>query len=148
MDYLVLCIGNRTGGDDAIGPYIADHLQIQGGAEIGVVDCGTTPENYTSIVKQSGAKHLVIIDAVGMGLTPGEVRIVPKEKIGRMHISTHGIPLSVLVSYLEDYVETIMLIGIQPKTFSGELSSELKKSGDRVIQLLQNKSWAAIRIFH
>ncbi len=28
MKYLIMCIGNRDGGDDAIGPYIADKLKI------------------------------------------------------------------------------------------------------------------------
>jgi len=27
MDYLIMCIGNREGGDDAIGPYVADELK-------------------------------------------------------------------------------------------------------------------------
>ncbi len=39
-----------------------------------------------------------------------------------MHISTHGIPISVLINYLEQYVENIIFIGIQPKVMSGNLT--------------------------
>jgi len=100
MKNLVMCIGNREGGDDCLGPYIADRLKKIQNEDFFVIDCGTVPENYTSIVKNKKPKNLIIIDAVEMGLKPGEIRIVPKEKIGVMHISTHGIPISVLINYL------------------------------------------------
>lgn len=132
-----MCIGNRDGGDDAIGPYIADLLKKQE-PEIAVLDCGTVPENYTSLIKQYKPKNLIIIDAVEMGLDLGEIRIVPKEKIGKMHISTHGIPISVLISYLETYVERIFLIGIQPKKMSGEICERVLKSGKKLIELIKN----------
>ena len=50
-----MCIGNREGGDDAIGPYIADELQ---NSESTVLDCGTMPENFTYVVKQNKLKDL------------------------------------------------------------------------------------------
>lgn len=129
-----MCIGNRDGGDDAIGPYVADRLKDS----FTVLDCGTTPENYTSVVKKHNPKNLVIIDAAEMNLNPGEVRIVPKEKIGVMTISTHGIPVSILIGYLEQYVENIVFIGIQPKTMSGEMTETIKNTGDKVIELIKN----------
>ncbi len=136
MDYLIMCIGNRDGGDDAVGPYVANKLKN----DFTVIDAGTVPENYTSVVKKHNPKNLIIVDAVDMNLEPGEIRIVPKEKIGVMHISTHGIPISVLINYLEQYVENIIFIGIQPKVMSGKLTDIVKKSGDDlVIVLKENK---------
>jgi len=133
-----MCIGNRNGGDDAIGPYIADKLKEDG--SLTVLDCGTVPENFTSIVKRHGPKNLIIVDAVKMGFNPGEIRIVPKEKIGVMHISTHGIPISVLISYLEQYVENIIFVGIQPKTMSGEMTEPIEKSGQELVNLIKNSN--------
>ena len=131
-----MCIGNRDGGDDAVGPYVADKLKN----DFTVIDAGTVPENYTSVVKKHNSKNLIIVDAVDMNLEPGEIRIVPKEKIGVMHISTHGIPISVLIKYLEQHVENIIFIGIQPKVMSGKLTDIVKKSGDDlVIVLKENK---------
>ena len=144
MNYLILCIGNRNGGDDAIGPYVADKLEFD--KNIAVIDCGTVPENYTSIVKQYKPKQLVIVDAVEMNLTPGEMRIVPKEKIGRMHISTHGIPISVLMDYLEKYVENIFFIGIQPEKMSGELSKDVQNSGERLVEFIKNNKMEQIEL--
>lgn len=131
-----MCIGNREGGDDAVGPYIADKLKD----DFTVLDCGTVPENYTSVVKKQNPNNLIIVDAVDMGLKPGEIRIVPKEKIGVMHISTHGIPISVLIGYLEQYVENIIFVGIQPETMSGEMTETVRKSGDKLVELIKTNN--------
>ena len=141
MDYLVMCIGNRDGGDDAVGPYVADKLKN----DFTVIDAGTVPENYTSVVKKHDPKNLIIVDAVDMSLEPGEIRIVPKEKIGVMHISTHGIPISVLINYLEQYVENIIFIGIQPKVMSGNLTEIARKSGDDLVKLLKENKLKNIK---
>ncbi len=144
MDYLVMCIGNRDGGDDAVGPYVADKLKN----DFTVIDAGAVPENYTSVVKKHDPKNLIIVDAVDMSLEPGEIRIVPKEKIGVMHISTHGIPISVMINYLEQYVENIIFIGIQPKVMSGSLTDVVKKSGDQLAKLVKSKNLEKIEIFN
>ena len=135
-----MCIGNRDGGDDAVGPYIADKLKD----DFDVLNCETYPENYTSVVKSKNPKNLIIIDAVDMGLEPGEIRIVPKEKIGVMTISTHGIPIPVLMNYLEQYVENIFFIGIQPKAMSGDITDIVKNSGDELIKLIKEKQFEKI----
>jgi hydrogenase 3 maturation protease len=136
MDFFVMCIGNPQGGDDAIGPYIARKLKE---LNIDVIDCGTTPENYTSVVKQINPKKLIIIDAVDMGLKPGEIRIVPKEKIGVMTISTHGIPTSILMNYLEQYVKELILIGIQPKNMSGKITIKIKEKASVLVKIIKDK---------
>jgi len=138
MKLLVLCIGNRDGGDDSIGPYIADYLQKNGFEN--VIDAGIIPENFTGVVKEKKPDELLIIDAIDMDLDPGEIRFVSKEKIGEMTISTHGIPLSVLIKYLEISIEKIFLIGIQPKEMSGKITPYVKKSGEKLAKLIiENK---------
>lgn len=135
MSFVVMCIGNPIGGDDAVGPFIADQLKQ---TDIDFIDCGTTPENYTSVVKRKNPEKLVIVDAADMGLKPGEIRIVPKEKIGVMTISTHGIPLSVLMNYLEQSINEVILIGIQPKTMSGDMTEVVKNSAQRLVEIIKN----------
>ena len=115
-----MCIGNRDGGDDSAGPYIADRLKKIHNKDLFVIDCDTVPENYTSVVKSKKPDNLIIIDAVEMGLKPGDIRIVPKEKIGTMHISTHNIPLSVLITYFESFVNNITRL-MKDKDFSMSL---------------------------
>jgi hydrogenase 3 maturation protease len=138
MDYLIMCIGNRDSGDDAIGPYVADRLKEEDNTFV-VLDCGIAPENYTSVVKKYKPKNLIIIDATKMDLPAGEIRIIPKGKIGSMHVSTHIIPISVLITYLEPYAENIVLIGIEPDVFSGKITKSVKKSGDRLVEIIKSK---------
>lgn len=146
MDYVILCIGNKYGGDDGIGPYIANKLKNYSNDKIFVIDSGTNPENYTSVIKKIRPKNLIIIDAVEMNLIPGNIRIIQKEKIGLMHISTHNIPISLLIVYLEKYVKNIFFIGIQPKKMSGQLNKEIIKSGDILIEYIKNKKIKMIKI--
>lgn len=141
-----MCIGNREGGDDSIGPYIADKLKSEQIDNIEIIDCGTVPENYTSVIKRKKPRTLIIIDAVEMELKPGEIRIVPKEKIGVMTISTHGIPISVIIGYLEQYVKNIIFIGIQPKEMSGEISNSVKESGFMLVKILKESKLKTIKI--
>ena len=140
-----MCIGNDSGGDDAIGPYIANILNDKKEVNLFVIDCGIIPENYTSIVKKQNPKNLIIIDAVDMRQNHGEIKIVPKEKIGEMTISTHGMPLSVLIKYLEQYIENIILIGIQPKVMIGEMTEIMKKSANNLIEIILKRDFNKIK---
>jgi len=143
MQYTILCIGNKDGGDDGIGPYIADHLKPNN--QLTIINSGTTPENYTSLIKQHKPDHLIIIDAVDMHLPAGEIRIIQKNKISELCISTHGIPLSLLINYLQQTIKTITLIGIQPKIMTGPLSNEIKHSGDYLIKILQTQNLSELK---
>ncbi len=147
MTIVILCIGNIEGGDDGIGPFLAQRL-IHEQLPYEVINAETVPENYTGVIKQKKPDQLLIIDAVDMQLQPGSIRIVPKGKIGSMHISTHGIPLSVFISYLEQYIPTITLIGIQPKTITGDLSSEVHKAGMHLLTLLKYNKIRTIPTLH
>lgn len=141
---VVLCIGNREGGDDGVGPYIADKLgKLR--HDVVVIDCGVMPENYTSVVKKNNANVVVLIDAVEMNLNAGEIRSIDEKKVGVMHISTHGIPLSVLMKYLKEFVGFVVFIGIQPKCMSGKMSSSVKKSADKCVELIKNKNFSQIQ---
>jgi len=133
--HLLLGIGNEMNGDDAIGIWIARNFSCNGWISI---DCATVPENYMGEIKRHNAKKIVMVDAADMGLNPGEMRVIPKKKIGSASFSTHSVPLSVFISHLEELgAKNIILIGIQPKTFYGEMSNEVKKAGEKLIKMLK-----------
>jgi len=138
MKTVILCIGNRDGGDDAVGPLIADKLTKGKDENRIVIDAGIAPENFTGVVKKHHPDALIIIDAVDMNLSYGAIRRVPPERIGLMHVSTHGIPLSVLIKYLQQYVQNIILLGVQPKTMSGALSEKVRNSIETIITSIIN----------
>jgi hydrogenase 3 maturation protease len=146
MDTIILCIGNKGGGDDGIGPYIAKNIPSTEKQQ--VINAGTTPENYTSIIRKNTPKKVIIIDAIDMQLPPGEIRIVPEHMIGVMHISTHSTPLSVLINYIKTMVKDVVLIGLQPVSYDGQLTNIVKKSGDNLVNFLIKQDISSISKLH
>ena len=145
MKYLIVCIGNDEGGDDAVGPFIAGNLKNKLSSDFDVLNVGIAPENYTGVIKEKNTEILIIIDAVDMQLKQGEIRIIPPENIGIMHVSTHGIPLSVYIKYLQQYIQEIILIGIQPEYMKGKLSETVEKAANKLIKLLLNKQISNVK---
>lgn len=139
-----MCVGNNLRGDDGIGGYIAKNFREKNWLSL---NCGTAPENFTSIIRRNKPENLVIVDASDMGLKPGEFRIVSEEKIESIGLNTHSMPLSFLIDYLKNSADKIIFIGIQPKTIndSENISMELKKSVKEIIKILKEEKFEEIK---
>ena len=120
---LLVGIGCVLRGDDGLGPYMAQTFKAEGWETL---DCGTVPENFTSKIKQADPELVVFVDAAEMGLEPGEFRIIPKEMIKDVSCSTHNLPLSLMIDFLQQSMDVEMpFIGVQPALVSdGEELSE------------------------
>ncbi len=140
---ILMGIGNDLRGDDGVGVYIAKKFKKDGWYTI---EAGTVPEDFTSEIKRINPELLVMVDAAQMGLAPGEIRIVPVERIPKAAFSTHGMPLSILISYLHDYVGKIILIGIQPKNmvFGAEMSDEVIAAAEKLLRILYDENFEII----
>ncbi len=138
-------VGNPLRSDDGVGPYIAEKLNHPDWLSL---NCKTAPENFTSVIKRHKPKYLVIVDAATMGLSPGEYRLLPQEKTDQMYVSTHSIPLSALISYLSDYVDQIIFIGIEPERIedSAKLSEKARKSAHQLIKILIRRDFEKIKL--
>lgn len=137
---LVLGVGNVLKGDDAVGPYVVDLIatssppEAEGsvrGAGLTTIDCGTVPENYTSVVRRMQPAQVIIVDAADMGLEPGSVRVVPGDRVGALGLSTHSMPLSLFIDYVTGFCGEVTLVGIQPLAMRlGEgLSERVRAAG-------------------
>jgi len=139
-NYMLMGLGNICRGDDGIGSFIAQNFQSDDWL---VLDCGTTPENFTSLVKKTQPEYLVMVDAAQMNLEPGEFRVIPSERIDKFYLTTHNIPLSLLISYLDKWVGKIILIGIQPERMEDfqRISERVQDSARNIIEILKGKSF-------
>ncbi len=137
---VLMGVGNELRGDDAVGLYIAEKFKKDGWY---VITAGQVPEDFTSEIKKLRPELLVIVDAALMGLEPGEFRIVPPEKIPKVAFSTHGMPLSFLINYLEDYVGKIILIGIEPRQmdFGKEMTPEVREGAKNLLKIIMDENW-------
>jgi hydrogenase 3 maturation protease len=138
---VVLGIGNDMRGDDALGSLLARKLSnlLKDNQDVTVYDAGTVPENFTGAIKKDNPSHIILIDAVDMKETPGCIRLIAKDEIANYSISTHALPLSFLIRYLESTgTAHTLLLGIQPKNMdlSDEISIEVEKSITYLLKLL------------
>ncbi|MBE3090769.1 MAG: hydrogenase maturation peptidase HycI [Candidatus Atribacteria bacterium] len=142
--YILMGIGNMLRGDDGIGSIIAQSFKDRDWLSI---DCGVVPENFTSIIKKNRPDLVVLIDAVEMDLKSGEFRIISPDRISALHLTTHSMPLSFLISYLKEYTQELIFIGIQPKIidYSNSVSPEVLKSSESIIKILKDKNFKLLK---
>lgn len=143
MKKILLGLGNPLGRDDGVGFYVASTFRAPGWLAIPA----TTLENVWGIIEREKPEKLVIVDAAEMGLPPGSIRRLPLKEGAEMIGSTHGLPLSLLLSLAK--VNEIVLIGIQPKEYGvGEgLSPELQSAATFLARLLQENQEHEIPAF-
>jgi hydrogenase 3 maturation protease len=124
-------------GDDAVGCRVAELLAERG---IPAADCGTTPENYLPTLRKNPPRALVIVDAVDMGLPPGEYRELSLKDLDAAADTSHGVPLSLLLSPFEDFME-ITVLGIQPESLrlGAPLSDAVEKAAFRAAALIAER---------
>ena len=114
-DPVILTIGNSMMGDDGAGPLLAALLERSPASGWLVFDGGSAPENVMHRVRACEPSLALLFDAVDMGLTPGEVRLVDDRLIAEQPImTTHNLPVSLLIASLRETISDVRLIGVQP----------------------------------
>jgi hydrogenase 3 maturation protease len=139
---VILGIGNELNSDDGLGIRAAKKLKktLSGIAGIEVLAAGTSPENLTGLLRRLSPSHVLLIDAVDTGETAGTLRLVDYRDIKESMPSTHTLPISVFVKYLEQELDTkVVILGIQPENldFGTKLSVEVEKSVEMVVDMIE-----------
>jgi len=142
--YILMGIGNTLRGDDGIGSIIAQSFKDRDWLSI---NCGVVPENFTSIIKKNRPNLVALIDAVEMDLKSGEFRIISPDRISALHLTTHSMPLSFLISYLKEYTQELIFIGIQPEVinYSNSVSPNVLKSSEKITKILKDKKFKLLK---
>ncbi len=128
---VVMGIGNPCRGDDAAGSLVAQLISDIPGVR--VIDAQEVPENYVRQVVDEAPGTVVLVDSVDLESAPGSVALLDKDQVEGYLPSTHRMPLSLLMDYLERETHArIFLIAIQPRhaalmqPMSGEVHSSVK----------------------
>lgn len=142
LKYAILGIGSALRSDDAAGMYFIEFFgdMIQRD-DILLIAGSTAPENFTGVIKNFAPDKLFIVDSAFMGLLPGETKVVPACDISGVSFSTHMLPLSVMLKYLESEAHcSVVFFGIQPKCTDQGLSmyEEVKKGTEQLALLFYN----------
>jgi hydrogenase 3 maturation protease len=135
----VMGLGNVDHGDDGFGMYLAESISARltrsGKVSLArnVIGAGTMPERSIGYVIAKSFDHLVFLDAVEFGGTPGSIVLLnAKELKARFpQISTHKMSLSLLAHLINESGRTrVWLLGVQPGSLkpSHGLSQAVQKT--------------------
>jgi hydrogenase 3 maturation protease len=136
---VIVGIGSEWRGDDAVGARVAQELHGKTSSNVLPIVSWTVPESCTGPIRLFAPTHILLIDAAELGRTPGTCRLVVPEAMLGLSLSTHTMPLKLLVKYLSKATgASIALLAVQPKqTELGEgLSQELHKAARRLADML------------
>lgn len=139
----IMGVGNPQKGDDGAGPLVIKKLlsliKKQRLKNILFIDCGEMPENFSGSIRKFQPDLTIIIDASISGRKPGTTYIVEPRNINFDDVSTHRLPLSIFVQFLEQTMPTkVIIIGIEPQNlnFGDEFSPEVKYTIEEMVVLL------------
>ena len=82
---------------------------------------GTTPESITAPLRRFQPDHVILIDAADMGVRPGTIAVLKPGRIQANLVSTHVLPLSVVMKFIaKDSKTRVTLLGVQPDIFESK----------------------------
>jgi hydrogenase maturation protease len=138
-------LGNVTYGDDGFGVRLAEAL-ISSAPAVGtrcrVIIAGTTPEWLIGRVVDEHSDHVVFLDAVELGGSPGSVVLLNSDEMAARfpQISTHKLSLGLLAKQVEANGRTkVWLLGVQPESLrpSEELRPTVRATFELMLELLR-----------
>ncbi len=137
----VVGIGDELIPPDRPGIYAARELGKENLPGVQVFCAGTVPESITGPLRRYQPGHILFLDAADIGARPGTFTIIGPDQIPAILLSTHVLPLSVVMDYVSrESGADVTLIGIQPDLTLSEkgMNHENKAFLDRNLQLLSD----------
>ncbi len=111
----VVGVGDELNVHDRLGMLAAKEIDGLHLPDVRVFLAGTVPESVTGPLRRYKPDAILLLDAADMGSRPGSVAIVQPEEVRASLLSTHALPLSVVMEFLaNDTGAKVILIGIQP----------------------------------
>ena len=111
----VVGVGDELNVHDRLGMLAAREIEGLHLENLQVFYAGTVPESVTGPIRRYRPDTVVLLDAADMGARPGTVALLEPQEIRASLLSTHALPLSVVMEFLEkDAGARVILVGIQP----------------------------------
>ncbi len=130
---VIIGIGNDLHGDDGFGPVMIKKLK--GRIDQKLIDCGVSPENFTSEIIKEKPDAIIFLDAANFEGNAGDIKIIKGKEIPKAALSTHSLPLSILMDYLKEILEPRYSCGSEAE-MPGKMSEEVKNTIERLSDVL------------
>lgn len=146
QNILILGVGNPFRRDDGIGPAVIRRLQSENSLQqVDLLDGGI--DGFALLDQIKLYEKVLIVDAVDMGLKPGEIRIFSpaeaKMTIRTDALSTHGFGLAETLAFMEtlEISTDVRILGIQAKDigFGEDMTPEIHSQLDAIIETISTQ---------
>jgi len=132
-------LGNPDCGDDGLGVRLCE--QLLGAGVANIVVAATEPEHYIGAVTGQRFDHIIFIDAVEFGGSPGDAVFLDAAEIEARfpQVSTHKLSLSLLAKLVaSNGISKTWVLGVQPESMrEGQgLSPKVRITLDSLCKLL------------
>jgi hydrogenase 3 maturation protease len=130
---VIVGIGNPLRGDDGFGPHLVELLRNT--VKAVCIDAGTAPESYIGKIIKEDPDTVLIVDAVHLGLEPGEFRVMEGSEILQSGFTTHDLSPRMFMDHLEQRTRArIYMLGVQPQSvhFGDEMSEPVKRTAEQL----------------
>jgi hydrogenase 3 maturation protease len=133
---VIVGIGNILRGDDGLGPTLVDRLK--GRVEVTCINAGNALENHLGLISRAHPDTVLLVDAVHLGLDPGEARIVDPSRIEHAGLSTHDVSPGLFLDFLvEESKCSVFLLGVQPESI--EMGSGISETVEKTLEILESE---------
>jgi hydrogenase 3 maturation protease len=133
---VVLGIGNRLKGDDAVGSVIVEKLKEKiKNEKLLIIDAENKPENYIGIIEKFSPSFILIIDAIDFNSFVGDFKIFTVDQIKDTTISTHNFSLPFFKKLLGNIDIYILGIQIEKIEIGEEISQSLSETIKKIVRI-------------
>ena len=117
---VVLGVGRREHGDDAVGPLLIDRLPT--GADLVGIDCGTAPENFLGVVARHHPGLVLCVDACHTGAPAGTIHLLSPNQLAHTGLGTHGLTPALFLEMLQQQTgATCAVLAVEPERVGPDL---------------------------
>ena len=111
---VILGIGRRDHGDDAVGPLLIDRLPA--GADLVGIDCGTVPENFVGVAARHQPGLVLLVDACHTGAPAGTIQLLSPDQLAHTGLGTHGLTPALFLEMLQQETGVpCVVLAVEPK---------------------------------
>ncbi len=139
---VVIGLGNLDRTDDGVGLVLVSKLQAC------FPDCAFLETEHTlemlvlELLDREDVRTILFIDAAHFGGKPGDVRFFHAEDVERFipMLSTHKVPISLLMHLIRDRGKNPVLLGVEPKSVAlfGSISPEIRDTINRLEMVIKD----------
>ncbi len=138
---VIVGIGNPLSPIDRIGVEVCNFI-TESAPDLSVEIALNTPENVLSKYLNSNYTHILVIDAIDAGLPVGDLVFLRPEEVSSETLTTHTIPINLMLKALESEDKRTLILGIQIPTNRGFNEEDLQmifSSVRRVLNIILEK---------